>query len=158
MGLLDTLTTREDGIAAGSNDGTAGGIQSWRPAKERTHPEGIEGVIAEVGTARRREPKEGGPTEDKVIVIRTPDSAWKVWGSVRDLHDRFEALDRQGLLKPGTKIAVRYFGTRKEVAKDGTPYSCHSYAVAAEAGTTVPKIVGRDSDGAPVWDDDKPPF
>lgn len=160
MGLLDSLKSREDGVKAGASDGTAAGIPSWRPAKERSHPEAIEGVIAEVGTAKRREPKENGPTEDSVLVIKTDDGAWKVYGSVRDLHDRFSTMKNDGLLEPGVTIAIKYFGTRKETAKDGTPYTVHSYAVAAERvpGTPLPKITGRDKDGKPVWEDTTPPF
>lgn len=160
MGLLDTLKSREDGVK-GSADGTGGGVPSWRPAKERAHPDAIEGVIAEVGVAKKREPKEGGPTEDHVIVVKTPEEAWKVYGSVRDLHDRFETLKSEGLLVPGTTIAVKFFGTRKETAKDGTPYSVHSYAVAAEkhdGKSPIPKITGRNDDGTPIWEETDPPF
>ncbi len=132
MSLLDQLKGPESGV--GPKRGSR--YPSWRPAKERTHPDSIEGVIVEVGSVPRREPRDGQPTHDDFIVVEIDGdegNRWTVYGSVRDLRDRFDALKDEGLLVPGTRIAVRFFGSRKETANDGTPYSVHSYAVAAAA-------------------------
>lgn len=138
MSLLDQLKDREAGVAP-ANGGT--GHPSWRPAKERSHSEGIEGVIKDVRRIARKpdQVKDNQPTHDDLLIVDAQDgTTWAVWGNVRDLRDRFETLRAEGLLVAGTRIAIRYFGTRKEVAKDGTPYTVHCYAVVAEPGEPRP--------------------
>jgi hypothetical protein len=126
MGLLDQLKTADDGVQAPKMPGV-----TWRPAKDRKHPEGIEGTITEVRRVPVREPKDGGPTHDFVVLVDSGnDEPWRVYGSTRDLRDKFDALNADGLLVEGKQIAVKFLGERKEKAKDGTAYTCHTYAVA----------------------------
>lgn len=127
MGLLDQLKGPDDGVkAAGS------GVPVWKPAKEREHPEGIEGVIKEVAEVPVREPKEGGPTTTLLVVLECGDGAqWRVYGDTRTKRDAFEALRDTGQLVVGNELAVKFFGSQKAKAKDGTPYSFHAYAVVA---------------------------
>lgn len=130
MSLLDQLKSPTDGVEPRKGSK----YPSWRPAKDRTAPDAIEGLIAEVGSVPRREPREGQSTHDDFIVVDTAgteEGRWTVYGSVRDLRDRFDVLKDEGLLVPGTRIALKFFGTRKEIANDGTPYNVHSYAVVA---------------------------
>lgn len=127
MGLLDQLKDPSDGVkAAGS------GVPVWKPAKEREHPEGIEGVIAEVAEVPVREPKEGGPTTTLLVVLDTAGGEqWRVYGDTRTKRDAFEALRGTGQLVVGNELAIKFFGSAMAKAKDGTPYTYHEYAVAA---------------------------
>jgi hypothetical protein len=127
MGLLDQLKSASDGVKPAGREGT-----TWRPAKDRTHPEGIEGVILGVGRVPVREPKENGPTHDLVLLVDSgrEGAPWRVYGSTRELRDRFDVLSADGLLKEGQVIAIRFFGEKTMKAADGTPYRVHEYAVA----------------------------
>lgn len=134
MSLLDELVSTDSGVKPEARGDYA---PSWRPASNRDHPDALEGTIAEVKSVpiKAENLKENGPTHDYVLTVEVSEAeSWSVWGSARDLRDRFDVLNDDGLLVTGTTIAIKFFGSRQEKSSDGRPYTVHSYAVAAKAG------------------------
>ena len=128
MSLLENLKSRDDGVQRQRYPGIV-----WRPAKDKSHPAGVEGRIEDIHVQARREIKVGGPTEDFVLIVHNEvGEPWCVYGSPRDLNSKLAVLHEQGLLEIGKTIAIAFLGEFREVARDGTPYTFYGYAVAAE--------------------------
>lgn len=153
--LARGLKSASDGVTPGRT--VSDGIERWSPAKERSHPDTIEGTIASVSVIENQLSKYEWDKTTTVLVIKTdePGVAWRVYAGPRDLRNKVSAVAEANELDPGREIAIKYFGKRTETAKDGTPYQVDSYALAV--GDTigeVPTITGKNRDGQAIWSTD----
>ncbi len=155
MSLLDEIAAGDKGVEGVRGDGVGTGITIWKPATEREHPVGIEGVIAVAETVKNKMAKEGQDPDQWVLVVITEDGAnttpWKVYGGARELHDKFAALAKDRKLTPGRQIAMKYDGKINAVAKDGTKYSYFGFIVKTGELVSVPTVTGTNADGVQEW-------